>query len=86
MCADNPEICVSHQIFILIMAGFQHNISILNQPLSHIFRESTFDGLILYVFHSGMKTVKHNSGQSLMYIIKYILLWITNNKIPKEQT
>jgi hypothetical protein len=57
MCADNSEICVSCQILILIMTGVQHNVSILNQPLSHIFKESTFDGVILNVFHFGMKFV-----------------------------
>jgi len=70
MCADNPEMCIAYQIFILIMTGFQHNVSILNQPLSHIFRESTFDGLILTVFHSGMKILEHNFGHSIMNIIK----------------
>jgi len=46
LCANNPEICVACQTFILIFAGVQNNVSRMNQPLSHIFRESTFDGLI----------------------------------------
>jgi len=65
MCADNQEMCVACQIFILIIAGVQHNVSILNQPLSHTFRESTFDGFILNVFHFGMKFVEHNFGHSM---------------------
>jgi len=44
MCAGNPEICVTYQTFILIMAAAQNSFSLLNLPLSHIFRESTFDG------------------------------------------
>ena len=69
MSADNPEMCVSYQIFILIMAEVQNIFSILNQPLSHILRESTFDGLILTVFHSGMKILEHNFGHSIMNIV-----------------
>jgi len=42
--AEDPEICDACQIFIVIMAGVQFNVSRLNLPLSHIFRESTFDG------------------------------------------
>jgi len=64
MSADNTEICVVCQIFILITAGVQHNVSILNQPLSYIFRESKFDGLILNVYHFGMKSLEHNFGHS----------------------
>jgi len=51
------------------MAEVQNIVSILNQPLSHILRESTFDGLILNVFHSGMKIVEHNFGHSIMNIV-----------------
>jgi hypothetical protein len=51
------------------MAGVQINVSILNQPLLHIFRESTFDGLIFNVFHFGKKFVYHNIGHSINYIL-----------------
>jgi len=51
------------------MVGVQQNVSKLNQPLSHIFRESTFDGLILNVFHFVMKFVEHNFGHSITYIL-----------------
>jgi hypothetical protein len=61
MYAENPEICVAFQIFILITAGAQQ---------SHIFRESTFDGLILNVFHFGMETVEQNFGHALISILK----------------
>jgi len=47
------------------MSGIKNNVSILNPTLSHIFRESTFDGLILNVFHSGMRIVEHNFGHSI---------------------
>jgi len=50
-------------------AGVQHNVSQLNQSLSHIIIESTFDGLILNVFHFGMKIVEHNFGHSITYIL-----------------
>ena len=70
MSADNSEICVACQIFILIKTEVQHNVSVLNQPLSHIFRESKLDGLILNVFHFGMKCVEQNFGHSLTYDIK----------------
>jgi len=37
----------------------------LKQPLSHIFRESQFDILILNVFHFGMKSVEYSFEHSL---------------------
>jgi hypothetical protein len=51
------------------MAEAQINASILKQPLSHIFRESIFDGLILNVFHSEMKFVEHIFGHSINFIL-----------------
>ena len=54
---------------ILVTAGVQHNVSILKQPLLHIVRKLKFDGLILNVFHSGMKIVEHNFGHSIMNIV-----------------
>jgi len=56
--------------FLLIMGGIKHNVRILNPTMSHIFRESTFDGLILNVFNSGMRIVEHNFGHSITYMIK----------------
>jgi len=44
------------------MAEIKYNVSILNPTLSQNFRESTFDGLILNVFHSGMRIVEHYFG------------------------
>ena len=67
--AESPEICVACQIFILIMAWVQHNVSRLNLPLSHIFWESTFDGWILNVFNFGMKFVDYSFGHYINYIL-----------------
>jgi len=46
------------------------HVSILNKPLSHFFRETKFDVLILNVFHFGVKTVEHNFEHSLTYTFK----------------
>jgi hypothetical protein len=54
------------------MAEFQHNVSKLNHTLSHIFGESTFDGLILNVCQSGMKILDHNYGHCINYILNQI--------------
>ena len=69
MCAGNPEICVTYQTFILIMAAAQNSFSLLNLPLSHIFRESTFDGRILNVFRFGIKFLEYSFGHSISYIL-----------------
>jgi hypothetical protein len=60
--------CFACQSFILIIAGVQHKVSVLNQALLLILRESTFDGIILHVFHSGIKILEHNFGPSITYI------------------
>jgi hypothetical protein len=57
--------------FWLICNCFEtKHVRILKQPLSHFFRESTFDILILRGFHFGMKSVKHSLEHSLTCTFK----------------
>jgi hypothetical protein len=68
VCRESRIMCCKPN-FYSDNAGFQHNVSILNLTLSHIFRKSTFDGSNLNVFHFGMRFVDHIFGHSMNYIL-----------------